>query len=149
MQHTIHCIKFSSLRTLATLLVLLCLAACSGGGGGSNFGPRVDHEAAGVWSGTITSDAAGGPLQLSGVVTETGDVQFTSPDGGIVYTGTVQVDRDKITGTLEGVNFAGFLPGAVPAGRLDIDGPGPSPGALTGPGSGAGSGAVARNDRDT
>jgi len=149
MQHTIHCIKFSSLRTLATLLVLLCLAACSGGGGGSNFGPRVDQEAAGVWSGTITSDAAGGPLQLSGVVTETGDVQFTSPDGGIVYTGTVQVDRDKITGTLEGVNFAGFLPGALPAGSIDIDGTVTSQGSITGTFSGADTGSFSLNYSDT
>ena len=144
MQRMIHGNGFPSLRMLLSLLGMLGIAACSSGGGGgggaSSPAPRPDESAAGIWAGTITSDSAAGPLQLSGVVTETGELQFTSPDGGIVYTGSIEVDGDEITGTLEGVNFAGFLPGALPAGSIDIDGTVSSQGTISGTFSGADTG---------
>jgi hypothetical protein len=137
MLNPIHLTRFSLPRALAVFLAVASLVACSGGGGGSNFGPRVDQEAGGVWIGTITSDNVAGPLSLAGVVTETGEVQFTSEDGSIVYTGTIQVRGDEITGTLEGVNFAGIIPGALPAGAIDIEGTVTSQGTITGSYTGA------------
>lgn len=130
----------SRIKALAGFVVASILAACSsgGGGGGGGFGAPANQETGGFWSGTITSTTINGTFQLSGVVTDTGELQFTSSDGGAVYTGTVQVTGDQITGTLEAVNFAGLMaPPALPAGSITIDGTITSQGTITGTYTGA------------
>jgi len=63
---------------------------------------------------------------------------YRAYDGGAVYTGTVQVTGDQITGTLEAVNFAGLMaPAALPAGSITIDGTITSQGTITGTYTGA------------
>ncbi|UCG74255.1 MAG: hypothetical protein JSV45_07770 [Chromatiales bacterium] len=126
-------------KALAIFVVALAVAACSGGGGGggSSFSAG-NQEVGGFWAGTIASTTINGTFQLSGVVTETGELQFVSSDGGAVYTGTVQVNGDKVTGTLEAVNFAGLMPpAALPAGTITIDATVTSQGAITGTYTGA------------
>jgi len=131
--------NFSVIKILAASIVVSILAACSGGGGGGGGGiAPVNEEVGGFWAGTITSTAINGTFQLSGVVTAAGELQFTSSDGGAVYTGTVQVTGDKVTGTLQAVNFAGLMPpAALPAGSITIDGTVTSQGAITGTYTGA------------
>lgn len=140
MQDPARCAKYSPfIKTLTGFVLASILAACSGGGGGGgNFAPGVNQEVGGIWAGTITSTTINGTFQLSGVVTESGELQFVSSDGGAVYSGTVQVTGDKVTGTLEAVNFVGLMPpAALPAGSITIDGTVTSQGVITGTYTGA------------
>lgn len=141
MQDPARCAKYSPfIKTLTGFVLASILVACSGGGGGGGGGgiAAVNQEVGGFWAGTITSTTINGTFQLSGVVTESGELQFVSSDGGAVYSGTVQVTGDQVTGTLEAVNFVGLMPpAALPAGSITIDGTVTSQGVITGTYTGA------------
>ena len=90
------------LRTVGlTLLTAVAVAACGGGGEGRMLAIQ-NASPGGIWKGT---DPISG-LSVTGVITESGQLQFIRSDG-VVYYGSVTTSGNNLSGTYTGVAPAG------------------------------------------
>ena len=97
------------LRPLIATAVFLGLFACGGvgvvgggGGGGSTPPPVQNASAGGIWKGT---DPISG-LPVTGIITESGQLQFLRSDGAQYY-GTVSTSGINLSGTYSGIAAIG------------------------------------------
>ena len=100
-------------------LALFALAACGGGGGGSSP-PVADAIPGGYWEGTLTLD--GQPINLIGLISESGEGHFLREDG-IQYWGTITTSQRQMTAAVAGATpFGATFPDASVSGTGSISG---------------------------
>jgi hypothetical protein len=112
-------------KRFAAAVALAILAGCGGGGGDTSSGtsasggnqPVTNASPGGIWNGT---DGQG--LQVTGIITETGEAYFLDSDG-TQYFGTV---------TTSGNDLAGSFTGYTELGKTFMDGSTSGTGTLTG-----------------
>jgi hypothetical protein len=89
-------------RTAIAFLIGAGLSACGGGGGSSDPPPAQNASPGGIWKGM---DPISG-LSVSGVITESGQLQFIRSDGAMYY-GSVTTSGNSVSGSYTGVTPTG------------------------------------------